>query len=127
MTPAERAVIDAAMSWDWTPSETGKLVKLAEACKALRAERTTDMDHTALPWAKVVTEDEVYSEATKRWYRVLSTELKGNPIKIEVWMEGVRKPFLVEPGKLVPVRRSDMGRAVDVWTGAEVMKSGPAE
>lgn len=126
MTPAERAVIEAAMSWDWTPSETGKLVKLNDACKALRAERASVPTEEMRKWSDVVTEDEIYSTKTKKWYRVLNMVSAADNGKayVKVQCEGMAKPFMVPAAAEVLVRRSEMGQAVDMWI--DVMRSGPA-
>jgi len=42
VTPEEKAVIEAAMSWAWTPSETRKLTDLKRVADELRAIRTAE-------------------------------------------------------------------------------------
>ena len=119
MTPAEKAVIAAAMSWDWTPSETSKLVKLGEACKELRAERAAAED--TRPWRQVVAEDEIYSTKTSKWYRVVETHMAGGMVMMRT--DGMAKAKAMDPDARVRVRRSEMGQAVDVWAGLEVISS----
>ena len=121
MTPAEKAVIDAARAWadgltDVIGEDSGALFDAVEALDVERAEATKTR-----PWSRVVAEDEVYSEVTKRWHLVYGTLRDADMIAVE--LDGASKPIMVKADARVQVRRSEMGKAVDVWAGVEVVSS----
>jgi hypothetical protein len=122
MTPAERKVIEAARAWIATlpadlPDSTAPLLRaLVDAVRAPASPTTAEVEAT---WGLVVAEDEIWNEKTKRWY----------PVE-KVWRAGANvEAVLTGPGRIpsrpasraVRVRRSAMGRAVDVW--CEVLAS----
>ena len=125
MTPAEKAVIEAAKRWadsdTWIDSDRieDAAEALQDAVAALRAEPAAE--ETRL-WSLVVAEDEIYSTKTSKWYRVIKTVRRGGA-EVEVFCEGMVKPFTVLADGQVKVRRSEMGKAVDVWAGIEVISS----
>lgn len=74
-----------------------------------------------LPWSQVAESDEVFSERTRKWYRVRSTSLLPTGM-VRVRFEGVAKPFEKDADEKVPVRRGPTGKAVDIFI--TVMRSG---
>lgn len=119
MTPAEKAVIDAARAWAYALDEgDGE----AEGEVIHSTVHALDKERAARPWSLVVAEDEVWSEKSKGWFLVLTAE-KAEGAKVRVTLEGVPAPLTVPAATLVKVRRSEMGQAVDVWAGIEVVSS----
>lgn len=125
MTPAERAVIEAALEMYRLGLPIGSSTEdaLMDAAGRLEAERAAKPDEAEHPWGEVVTTDEIYSVKTARWYRVLEVT-RLDDWKTRVRLEGVTKPFTNDSSARVLVRRSPMGQAVDTWI--DVMRSGPA-
>ena len=120
MTPAEKAVIEAAVTLsDEGQTDHWTACAVVVAVEALRAERAAAED--TRPWSLVVAEDEIYSTKTQKWYRVTKTVRRET--WSEIYCEGAAKPFTVDPKGQVKVRRSEMGQAVDVWAGLEVISS----
>jgi hypothetical protein len=124
MTPAERAVIEVAIAWRQArknqrmPMDT----ELLDALDGLDSERAapaaTEKDIT---WAEVVTEDEIFSAKTGRWYEVITTARQGDRVKIQA--KGLPKIITPPASGSVKVRRGESGQAVDLFT--EVLMSGP--
>lgn len=123
MTPAQKAVIAAAfhVAGDW--DDVSRRYVLERAFDALDAERAAADD--TRPWSLVVAEDEIFSTKTQKWYRVVKTARLPAELgdRISVRCEGMAKPFIVPADARVKVRRSEMGQAVDVWAGLEVISS----
>lgn len=120
MTPAEKAVIEAARDYIQDENANGSLLMvLASAVERLDAERAATED--TRPWSQVVAEDEIYSTKTQKWYRVIETHQQDG--KVMMRTEGMAKAKAMNPAARVRVRRSEMGQAVDVWAGLEVISS----
>lgn len=123
MTPAEKAVIEAAMIWadNRNVFEAGQI--LVNACDALTEAREAAPAESMRPWSEIVTEDEIYSTKTGKWYRVLATVQMTNGT-VAVQLEGVSKPFTNPATAEVLCRRGESGQAVDVFI--DVFRSGPS-
>ena len=120
MTPAEKAVIEAARDYVADENANGSLLMvLATAVDALDAGRAAAED--TRPWRLVVAEDEIYSTKTQKWYRVVETHMAGDMVMMRT--DGMAKAKAMDPDAQVKVRRSEMGQAVDVWAGIEVISS----
>lgn len=89
LNPA-RAVIEAALSWAHTPSETGKLSVLARACEDYRTALTTKDRVVTILWSEVCEGDQLKSDKNDKLYPVtyvqdlrVTVEVKGKPMSIE--------------------------------------------
>jgi hypothetical protein len=126
MTPAEKAVIDQAIRWSKTET-VGQAEDASEALQDLVAdllrEREAAPDESMRPWSEIVTEDEIYSTKTGKWYRVLDTVTMATG-GIQAHLEGVPTPFTNPATAEVRCRRGLSGKAVDVFI--DVFRSGPS-
>lgn len=125
MTPEQAAVIEAARAMVRvnayniiTSDRTG--MDLAAAVEALNAAEA-DPDRPR-PWRLVVADDEVFSEKTGKWFKVL--EIKTTDGIVKVRFTGIPKVFEKSPEEMARVHRSAMGGAVDVLNS--VVWSGPS-
>jgi hypothetical protein len=130
MTPAERVVVEAAQRWTRWRRTNGATVAeppeigLQDAVNALWAERAdpaTSVEQT-ITWDQVVVGDEIYSAKTRKWYPVTATLGTQSDGRVKIWATGL--PKFIRPAGVtdVQVRRSAMGRAVDMF--ASVLWSG---
>lgn len=115
MTPAERAVIDAAIAYGYKGDTSVDYHNtLIDAIDALEAERTTaEPDVSERTWAEVVEGDEIFSARTGKWYEV--TEAREQPGgRRAVHVKGLPKILKPKGADPVRVRRGPTGDAVDV-------------
>jgi hypothetical protein len=123
VTPAEKAVIDAAMIWadNRNVFEAGQI--LVDACDALTEAREAAPAESMRPWSEIVTEDEIYSTKTGKWYRVLETaQLDDGQIRVR--LDRMWQQFTNPATAEVRCRRGESGQAVDVFI--DVFRSGPS-
>ncbi len=124
MTPAEKAVIEAAIAWRQAREDRRMpmATELLATLDALDAERsaltTTEKEIT---WGEVVTEDEIFSAKTGKWYEVITVIRAGDRVKITA--KGLPKVITPLASGSVKVRRGPSGEAADVLI--EVLSSGP--
>jgi len=122
VTPAERALIDAAKRYvPQLPSIQAEHA-LKDALGALdRESAAREAEGRERTWGDVITNDEIYSAKTGRWYKVVSTNRQGDRVAIMAkGLPKIIKPLAADP---VRIRRGDMGRAADVLIS--VLTSGP--
>lgn len=73
-----------------------------------------------ITWGQLVADDEMWSAKARRWFTVLETKAVGSDTQVRLVGGSVFK----QPSKTpVQVRRSEMGKAVDMF--ATVIWSGP--
>lgn len=125
-TLAERAVIAAARRLvDSDPynivTNERTAMDLSAALDALdAAEATAEPAEQEITWGELVAGDEMYSTKAARWFTVSSVSRSGATMNVR--LVGVAKPFSQPAATAVKVRRSDMGKALDVF--AAVLWSG---
>jgi hypothetical protein len=127
VTPAERVVVEAALRWHADMADELNAAELYGAVDALLAERADPATPTEqdITWGQVVVGDEIYSDKTRRWYEVTNTVILGSDTgRVKIHVKGLPEP--IEPKLIAPVtvRRSEMGKAVDMF--ASVLWSGQA-
>lgn len=118
MTPAEAAVIAAVERYvPQLPSIQAEHA-LVGALADLRTERQND--GRPMTWGEVITEDEVFSDKTGKWYEVVSTSRQGDRVALVIrGQKKIAKPLAADP---VKVRRGPSGQAADT---IHVIMSGP--
>lgn len=127
MTPAERAVIQAArvlyeegQNDHWTACAVVVAVQ-----RLMDAEVSGEPQETPVTYGQVVAGDQLQNRQTKAWHEVLENNVRDNQAHIR--LRGVAKPFSKPAGESVTVLRSAMGRAVDMfnidWSGPNGEKS----
>jgi len=135
MTPAERAVIEAARAWAIKMSEgvwdgvTGSLLAAVAALDVAEAAPVPEVVELDVTWAEVCSGDLMYSANTGRWIEALEVRPRADgQVSIRVTGGQAGKPpitFTRPSTTLVKVRRaSAMASAVDAL--ASVVWSGPA-
>jgi hypothetical protein len=123
MTPAERLVVEAAIRHIEEATYCDGPGDLIAAVKALDVERAPlPVNELERTWAEVVTEDEIFSARTGKWYRVIEAHRQGGRMAVHAkGLPKIIKPLATDP---VRIRRSTMGDAVDVMIS--VFSSGPS-
>jgi hypothetical protein len=77
-----------------------------------------------LTWGLLVSEDEMFSERTGKWFEILEVRRRGNDVTVRLKGGGKDVPQFTKPADTpVRVRRSQMGKAVDMFV---VAFSGPS-
>lgn len=127
-TPTERLVLEAALRWreDYVSTAHREELATAElfgAVGLLAAERAAGHTEQELTFGQLVADDLIQS-ANGRWYTVDRMVATPGQSDVKVWLQGVPKPLEKFSGQTVQVRRSGMGKAVDVF--ASVIWSGTA-
>lgn len=115
MTPAERAVIAAAMAYahkgDTSVDYHNALIAEVDALEAERAAAKPEVSERT--WAEVVEGDEIFSARTDKWYEV--TEAREQPAgRRAVHVKGLPKILKPKGADSVRVRRGPTGDAVDI-------------
>jgi hypothetical protein len=115
VTPQERAVIAAARAEVASGEASSALTGAVE-----RLDATADRTEHPLTYGQIVTTDEVWSDAKQKWFEVLETTRRGD--RVHFRLVGVAARFDKPAGDPVKVRRSEMGKAMDlfgdvIWSG----------
>ncbi len=122
MTPAERAVIEAARAWaaTWERLPDGNSLPLYRAVEALETELAGGQDLTrvemSIPWTQVVEGDEIQARPGGRWYAVFSAVRHVGSPTVTVKVRDLPKPITATASNKVTVRRGATGMAADVFT-----------
>lgn len=120
-TPAERVVLEAVLRWRDDTADRTVLRDLLAASDALADERATPHTEHQLTYGELVAGDQIKS-THGRWFEVDRIAVDQDQTGVHVWLVGVAKPFDKFRGQSVTVRRSETGRAVDMF--ASVLWSG---
>jgi hypothetical protein len=117
VTPAETAVIAAARE-HVARSGQCRPDRLLAALDVLDTERQND--GRMMTWGEVITEDEVFSSKTGKWYEIISTSRRGD--RVALMIKGQKKIVTPQASDPVKVRRGPSGQAADT---IHVIMSGP--
>lgn len=123
MTPAEHAVVEAAIqvvadaARGFYPTSS----ELKAAVEALQAERAAaaaggPAPEEDLTYGDAMIGDEIYSEITKKWYPVLQAVHGYKPGISRVFIKGIKKPVETSSTKPLKIRRGQMAKDVEAFT-----------
>jgi hypothetical protein len=121
-TAAERAVIEAARSWQQARQDKimPRATELLDALDALdAAEASGEPQEQPVTYGQVVAGDQLQNRNTKAWHKVIENNVRAG--KAHVRLRHVAKVIEKPQGEAVTVLRSEMGKAVDMfnidWSG----------
>lgn len=128
MTPAEHAVVTAALAWHAAreAQTMPRATELREAVQALQAERAAaaaggPAPEEDLTYGDALIGDEIYSEKTKKWYPVLQVIHGYKPGLSRLFIKGLAKPVETSSTKPLKIRRGQMAKDVEhfavLWSG----------